>query len=102
MGKYCLNDGINPHGWVCDVDWERSEGMFYKGGNVDDAYSVVGYMDCPDGSDDYYGAPPCVPPIFTAESCDLLTGWFTQAKQYCLTAQHEYDKYYDWDVYTNL
>ena len=57
-------------------------------------------MDCPDGSEDYYGQPPCKPPIFTEESCDLLTGWFTQAKEYCLSAHAQYDKYYDWDVFS--
>ena len=57
-------------------------------------------MDCPDGSEDYYGEPPCEPPIFTEESCDLLTGWFTKAKEYCLSAHYEYDKYYDWEVFS--
>jgi len=83
--------------WVCDVDWEMSEGSWDPY-----AYSAIAYMDCPDGSQDYYGTPPCEPPIFTEESCDLLTGWFTQAKQYCLTAQHEYDQYYDWHYYMTL
>jgi len=102
--KYCLNDGINPHGWVCDVDWETSEGYFigYEDDGdymYDDPVSIIGHLGCPDGSVDTYGQPPCKPPIFTVESCDLLTGWFTQAKEYCLSAQAEYENYYDWDYY---
>ena len=92
--KYCLNDGTNPHAWVCDVDWENT-GWFDYGG----ASSVIHGLGCPDGSEDYYGYPPCKPPIFTAKSCDLLTGWFTKAKEYCLEAQADYDQFYDWEAY---
>ena len=145
--KYCLDDGINPHGWVCDVDWEMSKGsfsagmycemmsrgmgclyvpwhcsmghlnislystghctdehltvanglLFYIGEYIDDAYYIIQDNGCPDGSQDYYGSPPCNPSVFIAESCDLLTGWFTQAKEYCLSAHAEYDNNYDWD-----
>jgi len=63
----------------------------------DDPVSIIGHLGCPDGSVDTYGQPPCKPPIFTVESCDLLTGWFTQAKEYCLIAHAEYDDSYDWE-----
>ena len=80
--------------WVCDVDWEREEGTFLGA-----PYTAIKNLGCPDGSEDYHGGPPCNPPVFTPETCDLLTGTFTQAREYCLEAHAEYDKYYDWDVY---
>ena len=68
----------------------------------DDGFSIIHHLGCPDGSEDFYDTPPCKPPIFTVESCDLLTGWFTQAKEYCLSAQAGYDNYYDWDYMKDM
>ena len=84
--KYCMNDGTNPDMWVCDVDWEANEDMF------DPRYVGEGIPDCPDG-----GSHPCKISQFNLAACDLLTGWFTRAREFCIVAQKEYDDWYDYD-----
>ena len=36
---------------------------------------------------------------FKMEDCDLLTGWFADARTYCIGAQSEYDQWYDYEYY---
>ena len=70
--------------WVCDWDWEDNQGWWDP---------IMDYMwDCPDGS-----SPTCKVPHFTAAACDLLTGWFMDARDRCRAAQKEYDMWYDYD-----
>ena len=94
--KYCLNDGTNPHAWVCDVDWEMCAQKGYdKGEDCNWCYEYFVKEHIPD---------PKQGPInqFTKDDCDLLTGWYMDARRICRCAEKQYDEYYDYEYYQSM
>ena len=94
--KYCLNNGNgSPHAWICNVDWESCGN--YNGWKWEiKCYNLV---------EDLIPEPKEQPNPnhqFKAEYCDLLNGWFTAAKEYCLDAIYAYDNFYSYEYYQAL